>query len=95
MVSRLFREGHTVCDVSGVDGNDAGTSPMRGHHHSIGLLLAHAEFRLEHSHDKLSWRVVIVDQDDLVKARSFRFRSDLDARLGNSVTHRGGRLMMQ
>jgi hypothetical protein len=38
--------GFGLCNVSGVDGNNAGTSPMRGHHHSIGLLLAHAEFSL-------------------------------------------------
>jgi len=50
---------------------------MCGHHHSIGLFLAHPEFGLEHRDNELPRRVVIVDQDDLVKARSFSFRSDL------------------
>jgi hypothetical protein len=37
-----------------VDGNDTHAAPMGGHHHSQGLILAHAKFRLQNHHDELA-----------------------------------------
>jgi hypothetical protein len=78
-------------NVSGVNRDDASTAPMRGHHHSVALFLAHSEFGLEYRDDELPWRVVIVDQNDLVKARSFYFRQGFDARLGDDFSHRSNK----
>src|SRR6266852_8716462 len=75
-------------DVSRVDRNNAGATPMRRHHHPIGLIVAHAEFSLEHRDDELPWRVVVVHKDDLVKAWSLRLWQDFDAWLGDDLSHR-------
>ena len=45
---------------------------MRRHHHPIGLVLVHAEHRLEHLHDELARRVVVVEQDHFVERRALR-----------------------
>ena len=46
---------------------------MRGHHHPIGLILVHAEHRLEHLHDELARRIVVVKQDHFVERRTLSF----------------------
>src|SRR5262245_10010804 len=74
-------------DVPGVDGDHAYPASMSGHHHPIGLILAHAEFPLEHGDDELARGVVVVEQNDLVQARPFRLEADLGARLGGDVGH--------
>jgi hypothetical protein len=38
---------------------------MGSHHDPIGLIVAHAEFRLQHRNDKLPWRVIVIDENDL------------------------------
>ena len=61
--------------------DDAHPTAMGSHHDPIGLIVAHAEFRLEHRDDKFPWRVIVIDENDLVKTRSFGLRLDLDAGL--------------
>jgi hypothetical protein len=74
-------------NVFGIDSNDADAKLMRGHHHPIGMAFGHAKFRLQHTHDKLARRVVVVDQNDLVQLRPFGFRQNLRASPGVAVTH--------
>ena len=75
-------------NVLGVDGDNAYAAPMCGDHHPIGLILAHAEFRLEHRDDEFAGREIVVDEDHLMQARSLRFRPDPGTRLGYDVFHR-------
>jgi hypothetical protein len=62
---------------------------VRGDHDLVGLVLGHAEFRLQHRDDKFSRGVVVVDEDDLVQARPFGLGLDLGFRLGDGVDHSG------
>jgi hypothetical protein len=76
--ARLRRaRGFGLGNVFGVDSDNADPAPMGGHHHPIGLALAHAEFRLQHRDDELPRRVIVIDEDDLVEARSFGLRLEL------------------
>jgi hypothetical protein len=76
--ARLRRAGgFGLGNVPGENRNDAGPAAMRGHHDPIRLILAHAEFRLQHRDDKLAWRVIVIDENDLVKTGSFSLRLDL------------------
>src|SRR5258707_4632821 len=74
-------------DVFRVDRNNAGATPMRRHHHPMGLVAAHAEFGLKHRDDELPWCVVVVHKDDLVKARPLRLWQDFNAWLGDDLSH--------
>src|SRR5262244_3279657 len=74
-------------DVPGIDGDHANAAPMGGHHHAIGLVLAHAELTLEHGDHELPRGVIVVEQNDLVQARPFRLQAYLGARLGGDVGH--------
>src|SRR6185437_1890575 len=56
-----------------IHGDDAGTSLVRSHHHLVCVAFVHAKDRLEHHHDELSWRIVVVEQDDLPQRRALRF----------------------
>ena len=75
--------------ILGEDRDHADAAAVRGQHDPVGLALAQAEFRFQNRDDELAWGVVVINEDHLVKARSFRFRSDLDVRLGSNVAHRG------
>src|SRR5258708_5673561 len=55
-------------NVLGEDGNHAYAEPVRGDHDLVGLILGHAEFRLQDRDDEFPRREVVVDQDDLVQA---------------------------
>src|SRR6478609_7476980 len=61
-----------------VDGHNARTALMRSDHHPHGLILADAKFRLQNQDDELTWRIVVIDQDDLVKAGSLDLEFILD-----------------
>src|SRR6266403_1761334 len=76
-------------DVLGEDRDHAYAEPVRGDHDLVGLVLGHAEFRLQHRDDKFSRRIVVVDEDDLVQARPFGLGLDLGFRLGDGVDHSG------
>src|SRR6266550_1988245 len=76
-------------DVLGEDRDHAYAEPVRGDHDLVGLVLSHAEFRLQHRHDKFAGREVVVDEDDLVQARPFGLGLDLGFRLGDGVDHSG------
>jgi hypothetical protein len=80
--------------VLGVDRDDAGAAPVRGHHHPTGLFLAHAEFRLQHRDDELARRIVVVDQYHLVQPRPFGLQPDLGAWLRSDVPHRRSQLRL-
>src|SRR5947207_9030787 len=73
--------------VARINGDNADAAPMRGHHHPIGLVLAHAKLALEHGDDELARGVVVVEQDDLVQPRPFRLEANLGAPLGGDVAH--------
>jgi len=75
-------------DVLREHGDHADAALMRGDHHPIRLILIHAELRLEHSDHKFPGRIVVVQQDDLVQARSFRLQSNFGARFARDVAHR-------
>src|SRR6266849_6751453 len=74
-------------DVLGEDRDHAYAEPVRGDHDLVGLVLGHAEFRLQHRDDKFARREVVVDEDDLVQARPFGLGLYLGFRLGNGVDH--------
>src|SRR5262249_36863564 len=48
---------------------------------------AHAELCLQHGDDELSWRVVVVQQDDLMQARPLCRGLHLGARLDEDIAH--------
>src|SRR5512145_78463 len=52
-------------DVAGIDPADADAFPVHLQHHLGGALPAHAEELLQHHHDELHRRVVVVQQHDL------------------------------
>ena len=62
-----------------IDGDDADAAPVRGDHHAVRLVLAHAELRLEHGDHEFARREVVVDENDLVEARPLGLRPDLGA----------------
>src|SRR5262245_1274713 len=74
-------------NVTRVDGNHADAAAMRRHHDAICLIFAHAEFALEHGHDELARRVVVVEEDHLMQARPFRLETNFGARLRGDVGH--------
>ena len=57
-------------DVAGEDGDDADPLAVRGHHHIERLRLVQPEHGLEHLHHEVARRVVVVEQNDLVQART-------------------------
>src|SRR5262245_44412220 len=75
-------------DVLGEHGDHAGAAPMRREHDAVGLLLVHAEHRLEDADDELAWRVVVIEENDLVQPRPLGLGPHLDARPGRDVAHR-------
>jgi hypothetical protein len=77
----------TLGNVPGVDGDNAYAAPVRRHHHAAGLILTHAEFRLQDGDDELPRRKVVIDENDLVQARSFRLKPNLDAWPDGDVAH--------
>ena len=76
-------------DILGEDRDHAYAEPVRGDHDLVGLILGHAEFRLQHRDDKFSRGEVVVDEDDLVQARPFGLGLDPGFRLGDGVDHSG------
>src|ERR1700737_5469299 len=56
-------------DVLGEHGDHADAALVRGDHDLVGLVLGHAEFRLQDGDDEFAGRVIVVDTDDLVKGR--------------------------
>ena len=71
----------------GVDSDDARTAPMCSDHHTHGLILADAKFRFQNHDDEFTRRIVVIDQDDLVKAGSFDLEFILGGRSRVDVTH--------
>jgi hypothetical protein len=61
-------------NVPGENRNDARPTAMGCHHDPICLILAHVELRFQHRDNKLAWGVIVIDENDLVKARSFSLR---------------------
>src|SRR3569623_1922396 len=78
-------------DVAREHGDDAGALPMRREHHVHGGGLVHAKHRLEHEHDELARREVVIEQNDLVELRPLRFRFRLRARLDGDLAHRASK----
>jgi hypothetical protein len=66
---------------------------VRGDHDLVGLVLGHAEFRLQDRDDEFARREVVVDEDDLVQPRPFGLGLDLGFRLGDGVDHAGQHLL--
>ena len=81
--SRRLRFGNVPC----VDSDDAAATAVRGHHDSVGLIFAHAEFGLEDRDDEVARRKVIVDENDLVKPRALDRGFDLGLRLDDGFAH--------
>src|SRR4029079_9222593 len=52
-----------LSDVAGEHRDHAGAALVRRHHHPVGLAFVHPEHRLQHLHDELARRVVVVEQD--------------------------------
>ena len=63
---------------------------VRGDHDLVGLILGHAEFRLQHRDDEFARREIVVDEDDLVQARPFGLGLDLGLWLDDGIDHSGG-----
>jgi hypothetical protein len=61
---------------------------MRGDHHAQGLILAHAELCLQNHDDELAGRIVVVDQNDLVKTGPFGLYLVFDVGPGDDVIRR-------
>src|SRR5207253_10164985 len=76
-------------DIARENAHHADTAAMRRHHHPVGLVLAHAEFALEHGDDEFARRVVVVEQNHFVQARPFRLETNLGARLDSDIRHCG------
>jgi hypothetical protein len=72
-------------DVLCIDGNNARTTSMRSHHHTMSLTLVDAELRLQDQDDKLARGVIVIDEDDLVKTRPLSVRQNSDAWFGINV----------
>ena len=70
-----------------VDSDDARTAPMCSDHHTHGLILTEAKFRLQNHDDEFTRRIVVIDQDDLVKAGSLDLEFILGGRSRVDVTH--------
>jgi len=63
---------------------------VRRHHHLIGLIGCHAEYCLEHQHDEFARRVIVVEQDHLIKRRLLGLGAHFGARLDDGfVSHDG------
>src|SRR5216684_1355834 len=71
--------GLTFGDLAGEGGDHADAALVRGHHHAIGLVLAHVEDSHQDGDDELARRIVVVDQDHLIESRLF------DLRLGDGI----------
>src|ERR1700682_2939450 len=74
-------------DVLGEDRDHAYAALVRGDHDLVGLVLGHAEFRLQDRDHKFAGREVVVDEDDLVQARPFGLGLDFGFRFGDGVDH--------
>jgi hypothetical protein len=61
-------------DLAGEGGDHADAALVRGHHHAIGLVLAHVEDSHQDGDDELARRIVVVDQDHLIESRLFYLR---------------------
>jgi hypothetical protein len=61
---------------------------VRGDHHPQGLILAHAKLGLENHDNELAGRIVVVDQNDLVKTGPFGLYLLFDVGPGGDVTPR-------
>src|SRR5271170_7203073 len=84
-VGRARRLG--LSDVAFEYGDDADAESMRRHHHAVGLILAETELRLQHHHDELARRIIVVQQDHLVQARPLGLGVSFRARLRVDVAH--------
>jgi hypothetical protein len=84
---RCLRFSNIFC----VDRHDTCATTMCRDHHSRGLILAYAEFRLQDRNDELARRVVVIDQDDFVKTGSFDLNLIFDRGLCYTVIHRHDR----
>src|SRR5712671_174062 len=74
-------------DIPGIDRDHADAAAVRRHHHVVGLVLVHAELRLEDRDDELARREVVVDQNDLVQTRPLRLQPDFGACLAGGLGH--------
>src|SRR3981081_4444826 len=77
-------------DVLREDRDHAYAAPVRGDHDLVGLVLGHAELRLQDGDDKFAGGEVVVDEDNLVQARPFGLGLDPGFRLGNGIDHSSG-----
>ncbi len=74
-------------DILGEHGDDTDPAAMRRDHDLVGLLLGHAEFPLQDADHEVARGEIVIDQDDLVQARSFGLGPDLGFRFGDGVDH--------
>src|SRR5882762_5825462 len=74
-------------DILGEDRDHAYTEPVRGDHDLVGLVLGHAEFRLQHRDDEFARREIVIDEDDLVQAGPFDLGPDPGFWFGDGFGH--------
>jgi multiple sugar transport system ATP-binding protein len=75
-------------NVARVGRHDADPLLVRRHHDSIGLIFVGAEHGLQHLHDELARRVVVVQQHDLVELRLLDLGLEVRFQDVDVVTHR-------
>ena len=69
--------------------DDTAPASVCGDHHPLGLVLSHAEFCLQDGDDELAGRIVVVEQNDLVKTRGLGLYLGRGRWLGSDVSHDG------
>lgn len=64
---------------------------MRRHHHPVAGLLAHAEHGFQHHSHELTWRIVVIQQNDLIELRPLQLWLDLRFwfEIDRTVAHHG------
>jgi len=74
-------------DVLGIDGDDTRPFGVRRQHHGKRFDFANPEDRSEHDGDELTRRVIVVEKDDFMEVRPFRFWPDLGTRTVKNCVH--------
>lgn len=77
--------GFGLGDIAGEDGDNARPLPVRGDHDAVGLIVRHAELGLEHPHDELARREIVIEQDHPVEPGLFDLGFGQGAGLGDGV----------